>query len=140
MIIAKQCIESTLSPAEIWERWASVEEWSSWDADVKESGIDGSFKNKTVGWLKPVKGPKVKLLFSNVVPQRSFTTTSRLPMARLIFVHKVAKKGEGSSVQHRVELRGLSAPLFARIIGPGIKRGLPIALELLAGGRRIGEV
>jgi hypothetical protein len=41
------------SPEKIFPLYEDVNNWSSWDPEIKESSLDGEFKVGTTGFLKP---------------------------------------------------------------------------------------
>ncbi len=49
----------------------------------------------------------------------------------LHFSHTIEQAGEYSVVTHLIEMKGFLSFLFSRIIGPGIKKDLPTAMENL---------
>ncbi|MCL1971628.1 MAG: SRPBCC family protein [Endomicrobia bacterium] len=114
----------------LYSLYANVSAWSFWDPDVTSSSINGQFSSGATGILQPSSGPKAKIIFIEVVPNRSFTVESKLPLCTMRFEHELSPIG-GSQVQalHRVSFIGLLAPLFGRLIGSRIRKGLPHTLE-----------
>lgn len=86
--------------------------------------------------LEPSKGPKAKITFSEVVPNRSFTVNSKLPLCVMRFEHELSGSSGQTKVVHRVVFVGLLAPLFGRLIGSQIRKGLPNTLQ---GLKRVSE-
>ena len=122
-------IEIKAIPEQIFPFYENVSEWSSWDPDVQSSSIDGEFKAGVKGRLKPTKGPEAKIEFTEVTINRSFTTISKLPLCKISFVHELAPLNEGTEATHIVVFSGLLSPLFSRLIGAGIKKGLPGTMQ-----------
>lgn len=116
--------------------YANVSGWSSWDTGVKLSSIDGQFSSGATGSLQPPSGPRAKITFTEVVPNRSFTVESKLPLCVMRFEHEITPLGNQVQVLHRVSFVGLLAPLFGRIVGSQIRKGLPRTLE---GLKRVAE-
>jgi len=118
------------APAEkIFAIYSNVEGWSSWDPDVKTSSIEGAFVSGANGTLEPSKGPKAKIAFTKVLPNRSFTVKSKLPLCVMRFEHELSGDSEKTKVVHRVTFDGILSPLFGRIIGSQISNGLPNTLQ-----------
>lgn len=113
----------------VFSLYANVSGWSSWDPDVKSSAIDGPFSSGATGTLQPSNGPKAKITFTEVVPNRSFTVESKLPLCVMRFEHELLAVGNQIQVLHRVSFVGLLAPLFGRLIGTQIRKGLPHTLK-----------
>ena len=113
----------------IFALYANVNGWSSWDPDVKTSSVEGAFVSGAKGKLKPSKGPEAKITFTEVVPNRSFTVQSKLPLCVMHFEHELIGSSGKVKVVHRVVFDGLLSPLFGRLIGSQIRKGLPSTLQ-----------
>jgi len=123
---------TTARPEQIWRLWADVAQWNRWDGDVETSHLEGSFVEGARGYLKPKGGPKTKFVLTHVEPFAAFSDRSSLPLTTLDFIHTMRVEGVETVIEHRVEMNGPLTFLFRRIIGAGIARGLPSALERLA--------
>ncbi|SFN08201.1 SRPBCC family protein [Variovorax sp. OV329] len=132
----EESIEVQASPKTVFALYADVAAWASWDPDVRSSAIAGRFASGATGRLKPAKGPESKITFTEVVADKSFTVESRLPLCVMRFEHELSATSRGTTVMHRVSFLGLLAPLFGRVIGGQIRKGLP---RTLAGLKRAAE-
>ena len=113
----------------VYSLYSDVENWYKWDPDVKNSSIEGAFVTGAKGTLTPTKGPKAKIAFVQIVPGQSFTVESKLPLCTMFFEHEISERDANSiSVVHRVKFTGFLAPVFGRLIGSQIKKGLPDTL------------
>jgi len=126
-IVEKIRIQAT--PEQIFHFYEDVSRWSSWDPDVQSSSIDGDFITGAKGRLKPAKGPDAKIEFTEITKNQSFTTISKLPLCTMRFVHELLPSGEATEVVHKVVFSGLLSPLFGRLIGTGIRKGLPATMQ-----------
>ena len=113
----------------VFSLYADVKGWSSWDPDVKTSSIAGEFVSGAVGTLQPSSGPKTKIAFTEVVTNRLFTVESKLPLCVMRFEHELSSHSGETKAVHRIAFEGLLSPLFGRLIGSQIKRGLPHTLQ-----------
>jgi len=113
----------------IFALYVDVKNWSVWDPDVKSSSIEGSFISGAIGLLQPSSGPRAKIVFTEVVSNCSFTVESKLPLCVMRFEHELSSISEGTKVVHRVVFEGFLSPLFGRLIGSQIKKGLPRTLQ-----------
>lgn len=120
----------------IFAIYANVSGWSSWDPDVKTSSIEGAFVSGAYGTLEPSKGPKARIAFTKVMPNRSFTVKSKLPLCVMCFEHELSDHSGKTKIVHRVVFDGLLSPLFGRLIGSQIRKGLPSTLQ---GLKRVAE-
>ncbi|MCF6207993.1 MAG: SRPBCC family protein [Ghiorsea sp.] len=119
------------SASNIFEQYQNVERWHTWDHDVQSANLDGDFIEGTRGMLQPTHGPKSKFTLTEVSLNKSFTTKTNLPLCNLVFEHKLETTMTGTQVTHTVHFNGLLSPLFGRLIGSNIKKGLPNALKSL---------
>lgn len=117
------------SAEKVFSLYVDVKNWSEWDPDVKSSSIEGQFVSGAIGTLQPSRGPKAQIAFTEVVPNRTFTVESKLPLCVMRFEHELSNHPGGIKVVHRVVFEGLLAPLFGRLIGSQIKKGLPRTLQ-----------
>ncbi len=113
----------------VFSLYANVAAWSSWDVELKSSSIDGQFSSGASGTIKPLNGPQSKITFTEVVPNRSFTVESKLPLCLIRFEHELLSIDGHTQALHRVSFIGLLAPLFGRLIGAQIRKGLPHSLS-----------
>lgn len=117
------------SPRTVFARYADVPRWNEWDSDISSAAIAGKFKAGTKGVLTPAKGPKATFILSEVTADQSFTSKTRLPLCTMLFEHKLISANESTRAIHRVSFTGPLSPVWKRIIGTQIKRGLPDALR-----------
>jgi hypothetical protein len=123
---------TSADPGEIWSLWRDVRNWHRWDPDVAFSEITGEFIAGANGTLKPSSGPRVRFRILAAAEPHSFTTRSYLPWTEMDFIHVLSRDpGGGTTVLHRVEMRGLLAPLFSRVVGRSLAKGLPVAMGRL---------
>ncbi|MEK8028030.1 MAG: hypothetical protein RLY78_1360 [Pseudomonadota bacterium] len=133
-------IESTLliqaPAASVFALYADVARWTDWDPDVKSASLDGPFATGSTGVIVPHGGPKSKVVFDRVVPDRGFHVLCKLPLCRMRFEHELTPVGSGTQSTHRVVFEGPLAPLFGRLIGSGMRKTQPHALQSL---KRVAE-
>ena len=119
------------SASNIFKQYQDVENWHTWDSDVQSASLDGAFIVGTRGILQPTHGPQSTFTLTEVTLNQSFTTESALPLCKLVFEHKLQSTIDSTQVTHTVHFNGLLSPLFGKLIGKNIKKGLPIALQSL---------
>ena len=128
-MIIEESIEVNSTPQHIFSLYKDVENWNVWDKEVKKSSLNGTFIEGSIGSLTPSKGPKSKILLSEVDENKSFTVESKLPLCVMYFEHDLMPKGNIVLVTHRVKFKGPLSFIFAHLIGKPIKRGFPITLK-----------
>lgn len=134
MIVAKHSVKTKARKEDIWPFYANLAVWPDWDEDIVYARIHepNNFVCGAKGVIKPVGGPKVKFELSEVSNDKSFTVTSYLPLTKMIFAHHLKDNVDGTTtITHHIEMKGLTAPLFAFIIGRKIKANLPDAMNKL---------
>lgn len=113
----------------IFALYDNVSEWPRWDADLKAASVEGAFVSGARGVVEPKDGPKSKVVFSEVIRNKSFTCDCKLPLCLMRFEHELQAKNGGNGnvtvATHRVTFDGLLAPLFGRLIGSGMRKSLP---------------
>ena len=132
MLIAEHEEITSASAASLWSQYVDVASWSQWDRAIQVATLDGPFAAGTRGVLKPKNGPATPFRLEVVEPLRSFTDVSQLPLAKLTFMHSLDTVAGGTRFKHRITLDGPLAFLYARIMGPAMRSGLPEAMRLLA--------
>lgn len=120
------------SPAQVWARYADPRTWAEWDSAIERVTFTGPFEVGARGTLTPVGGPTTRFTLTRISPGAGFTDVARLPLARLSFDHRIEPDGAGSRLTHTVTITGLLSPVFARVIGRGVVRELPGAMQALA--------
>ncbi len=112
----------------IFKQYQDVAHWSVWDKDIKYATLDGNFTVGSQGILKPHKGPKSRFILSEVTAKQSFTTRTKLPFCCITFEHNLEETDAGTQVTHHVNFSGLLSPIFGKLVGKDIQKGLPNAL------------
>jgi uncharacterized protein YndB with AHSA1/START domain len=123
---------TTAAPERVWALWSDVAAWNRWDHEVASSTLNGTFAEGTTGTLKPRGGPSTRFVMTDVRPMVSFSDRSLLPLATLDFHHTLSTTGGVTTIEHSVVMNGPLTPLFRRVIGTRIAKGLPIAVAALA--------
>lgn len=126
----------SVPPKKIFEIYADVSNWKIWDPDTKASSIDGPFQTGSRGRITPAKGMAVPMNFISVVPDKSFTVESRIPLFRMLFEHELNETAAGTEVVHRVTFSGALSFVLGPIVGNPLRTGLPVTLAAL---KRLAE-
>lgn len=111
--------------------YTQVDRWHEWDPDTAQARIDGSFRTGTAGRLKPAKGLAVPMLFSSVMPNRSFTVLSKVPLGMMRFDHELIPEGTGTTAVHRLTFSGPLGRLYYWMVGRQVRKGLPVTMHRL---------
>jgi hypothetical protein len=121
----EESIEIQASAQVIFAIYSNVAAWASWDPDVYSSSVVGAFVSGSTGKLKPSNGPEVNIIFTEIITDKSFTIESKLPLCVMRFEHELSPGEKGTVATHKVSFSGILSPVFSRIIGSKIRKGLP---------------
>lgn len=121
-----EIVDTVPSPAQVWALWEDVETWPLWDNEVDWVRLKGPFENGTRGRLKPASGPAMAFELADVVPNRRFSTRTRMPLTDVVFEHEylVEEASGPARIRHSVIMAGLLTPLFGQVMGRPIKAHL----------------
>lgn len=117
------------SQEHVFNIYKDVESWAKWDPDIEAVALHGEFAEGSTGWLKPVGAPKTKTRMASVKEPESFSVESRLPLCTMRFEHELQSKGETTDAVHRVIFSGPLAPVFSRLVGGKIEKGIQATME-----------
>jgi hypothetical protein len=132
MWIVYEKIKIKSTPSTIWHYWSDVENWKKWDPDIQWSSINGPFEVGTTGQLKPQKGPKASFIITELISHKKFIDQSKLPFTSLTFIHEIEEEtSDFVTVTHGIQFTGLLSPLFSKLIGKSLAKGLPVSLQKL---------
>jgi hypothetical protein len=122
--------------AAVFALYEDVALWPAWDRETAEVFLPDGLRQGSAGWLRPRKGPKARVRVAEVVPGRSFTMESQLPLCRMHFGHDLEEDGAQTTATHSVRFSGPLGFLFRRLVGREIDATLPATL---LGLKRAGE-
>ncbi len=115
MAFRETSLETSASPARVWQVWSDVNHWPEWNPDMKESRLDGPLKLGATGMINTRSGGKHDVLVTHYEEGRSFELESTaLPGTKMAIRATIGPSGAGSQITQGFEPRGLLAPL----VGP----------------------
>jgi hypothetical protein len=121
--------ETTAKKEQVWNLWADVAHWNSWDSTVKSSELYGDFNVGTKGAVKLAGGPKSKFVITDCKPFETFTNRSFMPLCKVDFTLIIAETQNGLLVTYRQVMTGFLTFLFSTLFGKMMAKGLPKGLE-----------
>jgi hypothetical protein len=129
----QETVETTAAPDAVWRLWSDVSAWSDWDEDIEWARLDGAFETGARGRMKPRGVPPSSFRLASVVPGRSYTVESRLPLATLEFHHELGTGARGgTSFSHRATFSGPLSPLYGAVFGRKMQKNFHGVMECLA--------
>jgi Polyketide cyclase / dehydrase and lipid transport len=132
MQIVQYSAVSPATPSAIWALYADVENWPDWDAALEWVKWPGPLVVGSTGTMKPYGAPVSKFTMTRCEPDKGFTDVSPMPLARIVFDHVLEVVPEGTRITHSATARGPLGWLFALLIGPAIRRGMPPSVVAIA--------
>ena len=121
--------QTTAKKEQLWELWADVAHWKSWDSTVVSSELYGDFNVGTKGTVKLVGAPKGKFEITTCKPFETFTNRSYLPLCKIDFTLTLVETQNGVIVTYKEEMTGFLTFLFSKILGKKIEKGLQKGIE-----------
>jgi len=129
---AREISRQTTAPKEqMWNLWADVANWKSWDNTVEFSELYGDFEVGTKGMFKPVGGPKSKFVITACQPFESFANRTSLPLCKVDFTVTFAETQNEVLVTYRVEMTGFLTFFFSKVLGKQLVKGFAQGIENL---------
>ena len=121
--------QTTATKEQIWDLWADVANWKSWDSTVKSSELYGDFNVGTKGMVKLAIGPKSKFVITDCNPFETFTNRSFLPLCKVDFTLTLVETEKRVLVTYRQEMTGFLTFFFSKVLGGKMKKGLLKGIE-----------
>ena len=121
--------QTTASKEQIWNLWADIAHWKSWDSTVVNSELYGDFSVGTKGTVKLAGGPKAKFVITECKPFESFTNRSFLPFCKVDFTLTLVETQNGLLVTYRQAMTGFLTFFFSAVMGKAMVKGLTKGIE-----------
>jgi hypothetical protein len=125
-------VETTGTPAAVWNCYADPTLWRTWDAGIEELDIHGPVQTGTTVTMKPAGQDPVTFTIVEARPGELMIDETDLGGATLRFIHRLRPVAGGTRITHRVEIDGPAADEIGPGLGPAVTADLPEAMEALA--------
>ena len=110
---------------QMWQLFADVNNWHKWDAGIEYASMEGRFEKGNFFYLKPKKGPKVKIELIETITNRKFTDLTKFPLARMTGEHTFEDTPQGLKITTKMTVTGLLTFLWVKIVAADIVASLP---------------
>ncbi|WP_030326449.1 SRPBCC family protein [Streptomyces sp. NRRL B-3229] len=126
-------IETSATAEEIWARWADVESWRDWNADIESIQINGPFEAGAEIVMTPAGQDPVHLLVAEASVNERFVDEARFDGLVLRTEHRLDQGAQGRTrVTYHMEITGSGADELGPQIGPAITADWPQTMAALA--------
>jgi|SRR5215212_1678256 len=117
---------SGVTAAAVWSSaYADASAWPAWNDALASASLDEPFQVGSHARVRFRTGLRLRFTLMEVEPERVFTDESRLPGARMGHRHELQPIPDGVRLVNTIYIRGPLARLWAPILGPQAKKGLP---------------
>lgn len=113
-----------LSALEIWNVWADVNQWQTWQDDIEYAQLDGHFKKGNVIHFKPKGGANIELELVEVKPNALFIDLTRFPMAKMYDVHELIDHGNRLEIKSTIRIEGPLSFLWRKLVAENVANGM----------------
>ena len=129
----EQSIETSASPARVWQLFVDVARWKDWNAGIEKIEIHGPFANGTTFTMQPPGQDVITSKLIDVKPNEGFTDETVVDDTRVIVSHRLVTLPSGrTKIIYSTEITGPAADEF----GPMVTSDFP---EVLAALKRLAE-
>ncbi len=119
------------SRASFWKLWTDANTWANWDTPLQSAILEAPMQLGTRGSLITKTGQKSEFVISQFDNLKSYTMTTALPLGQLEIRRFLTEQNGQLEFTHRVRFLGLSAGLFAALLGKGFMQELPVVMQNL---------
>jgi len=121
-----------VTPEQVWAIWSDLEKRPLWDDDTERVKLETAFKVGGTFLFKPKNDKRsIRITITECTPNRSFTDTCKLPLARLEGIHEVVPVKDGVKITTTIIIKGPLRWLWQKLIGEQIVASLPHQTEML---------
>ena len=129
----EQSIETSASPARVWQLFVDVARWKDWNAGIEKIEIHGPFADGTTFTMQPPGQDVITSKLIDVKPNEGFTDETVVDDTRVIVSHRLVMLPSGrTKIIYSTEITGPAADEF----GPMVTSDFP---EVLAALKRLAE-
>ncbi|HVT04390.1 MAG TPA: SRPBCC family protein [Thermoanaerobaculia bacterium] len=120
-----------LKAAQVWQVWADVNQWHTWQDDVEYATLDGDFESGKVFRFKPIGGPKIDIELTEVKPNSVFVDVTRFPLANMYDSHELIDRGDELEIRTTVSMDGALSLVWRKLVAENVARGMEEQVERL---------
>ena len=91
--------------------------------------MQGPFEKENHFFLKPKKGPKVKIELVETIANKKFVDLTKLPFAKMYGEHTFDDTPYGLKITTTMKVEGMLSFLWVKLVGKDIAASLPVEME-----------
>ncbi len=113
----EEAIETSASPARVWEIFADVARWKDWNAGIETIQIHGPFAVGTTFTMQPRGQDAINSTLIEVKPDAGFTDETVVDDTRVTVSHKLVPLPSGNTkIIYSTEIIGPGAAEFGPMV------------------------
>jgi Polyketide cyclase / dehydrase and lipid transport len=113
----------------VWQTLVDVVLWPKWDTELKEATIESDFALNAKGSITPKKGPKLKFYISEIIPNKSYTFNTKMPIGELVIKRTLTVENEMVHFTDEIAFTGFLKFVFGFMLGGQFRKVLPEVME-----------
>ena len=117
------------SMEKVWEVLTDVQSWHKWDTEILNATLEGDFVVGAKGTMKPKKGPQLKFYISDLVPNKSYTFNTIMPVGELVIERRLVKVNNEIQFTDDIKFTGFLKYVFGLILGGQFRKVLPEVMQ-----------
>lgn len=116
----------------VWSVLTDINNWSTWQSDIKQSHLNGELKpHASFDWSSG--GVKIHSTLQNLVPMKHFGWTGKSMGIYAIHNWALSENGEGTMLKVEESMEGLLAKLLKKPLNKKLEASLQLWLDLMKG-------
>lgn len=113
----EESIETTATPAQIWNLFSDVAGWKKWNSGIENIELDGAFAIGTTFSMQPPGEEQFTSTLVKVEKDKGFTDETVIDGTRVLVHHQITPLPSGKTkITYSTEVTGLNAAEFGVIV------------------------
>jgi hypothetical protein len=113
----------------VWQTLIDIQLWHKWDTELKEATLESDFALNAKGTFIPKKGPKLKFYISEIIPNKSYTFNTKMPVGELVIKRTLTVENEIVHFTDDIAFTGFLKLVFGFMLGGQFRKVLPEVME-----------